>query len=917
MRSEEIKRWVDEILPLLDAPDALIPEINSVTNDWEVEKDSAKVCILTPCELRAAISNLGVAIMYDLINKSVGMFAERAYYPEPKLKRRLLKHHIPLFSKETRRPLREFDCVAISSYYPIQMFAFPELLKMGGMRYWAKDRVEEDPLILVAGNASLSPAPFVDFVDAVFVGEGEEQGIKAFEILQEEKYKKGNKDWKLDTLLRWSREVEGMYIPHFYEEVYGEDGRLINHVVKEEYMEQGVPSTVIRATHDFTNTPPLTKMFVPNSEGNTMASGSVMITSGCSNACSFCHGSWTAKPYRELPIETAKKAFVGLIKETGVTDVSAYAFNLSDYSQVNDLLYWLLADQGRRVSMSTQRIDYFSPDFAKTAKASGSSTVTLAIECGSQRLRDGVSKNLTEAMIIDAFRTAFQLKFSAIKIYMIVGLPEAVQDEDVQETVRLFRRLREVQLEEQGSYRTRIRVSYTKFTAKSATPLQWAASGECDPETGLPIFDRNLRPVLDACKDYNWRFRSSTPKEISVLCQVLTHGDRRMSKVVEEVCFSDKFKYRGGMSVGSGPMEPFQEILHKHGMTYAQFINEKPLDTYFPWDFIDFRVKREYLVERWKDFKEARPHPICFDSCANCGACSKDDLKRMAERQRGEQPQDRTTLAEVMNFKRKQPFQLLRAKFTVPPQFRYIHGSKIKLRIIRTLLQEGSLNFLNRVTLASDMLKYRNWTFGTDYFEVPLTDKPLWEGKFSSEKDIALALNEKANEVGIFISEARLLSTDTLSFKRTFGVVLYEIRFPSKQIAHKVAQEIFTSVLNSDSFRVKVMVKDSLRQVWVTEEIEARDMIHNLWAEQGDKETIVRMLLSERIGPYEILPPLFKTSKRAVLVHPAEVLEYCMATKQGELNMFASLCEKCGEEIQETLFGIPVTENRCIRHLQD
>ncbi|MBX4215881.1 radical SAM protein [Candidatus Parcubacteria bacterium] len=939
MKREQIDAWVDSVLPKLDAPEVLVPEMNCVVRPWDKDDPEHKKCrflIQTPVEYSAAIANMGVAIVYDILNNrdTENCIAERVYYPEPKLKKLMLKRGVPLFSKETRTSVREFDIIGVSSYYPLQMLAIPELLELGGMSPYTDERLPTDPLVGLCGVSAFNPAPVWNMVDFVAIGEGEDQVFDMVRIWQEEKYNswehahiwQGPKSiWTEETfnalsfkdrvLLRWTTETDGVYVPKWYEELYYEaadpkhPGELKAHRVLPSLKGfkgpngKSLPEKIRKAIIDVNKVKPLTKMFVSNSEGEAMSAGSLMIANSCSNKCYFCQGSYVSQPYRERDIEMLKTAFSELIKETGAHAVTPYSFNLSDHSKINDLVFHLMNDENRKVSMSSQRIDYFSPDFARAAFLSGNKSITLAVEGGSQRMRDVISKNLTDAMILEAFRTVFEIGFQRVKIYMIANLPgEHIEDRFA--IVDLLRRIYAIQREVQGDTpTTQIRVSYTPFTAKNFTPFQWAPSLECEQETGLPVIEKNLSEVIEQVHDLGYKFRVGTNSDLSIFNQLITHGDRRMAPVMMAVYRSTSLNYAGGMSIGKNPLYEVQTYLHNMGFDFEYFMREKPLDEVFPWDFINIRVTKRFLADMWERSQNEQNVAVCFDDCTKCGACTPESKEHFDSRKDGSLPPDRSNVSDALNYKPKPVLQKLRLRFRVLDKFRFVHGSKIKMRLRRAALRI-ELPIKNEFTLASDKIVHQNWLAGTDYAEVALHSRVF------DEVTLAKRLTD-ACQGAIEVFEARVLTSNAGNFRTSFEKVLYEMEIPSAIVDTGTVQKLFRETLAAKSVIVRLKVKGMMKDSWQVISYEARPAIHSLRAYPTPSGTKCLMVLSDKLGPYELLPAVFKTSKRNLLQFVARRVDLLETAADSSSDMFSASCDTCGRGVESNLFGDSISDSRC------
>lgn len=305
MQSADIKNWVTSVQPMLDNPEVWTPDMNCKIQDWEEKPEAVKFCFLSLVEYSAFIANMGVAILYEELNfKNEGFIAERAYYPEPKLRRRMVKEKIPFFSKETFHPVKDFDVLGFSSYYPLQFAGVPDVLEMAGMNYLSSEREESDPIIFMGGVAAFNPSPVHKFIDVFFLGDGEnllrESLAKIKELKQEGKSKK-------EILFYLQTNIRGVYVPQFYEERYfpADHPTNPNQVEGHFPIVEGVPKKIRKAVAEISQIYPLTRMFVSNSEGSEMSMASLEITRGCGQKCQFCFpaGSLVSTSKGLVPIE--------------------------------------------------------------------------------------------------------------------------------------------------------------------------------------------------------------------------------------------------------------------------------------------------------------------------------------------------------------------------------------------------------------------------------------------------------------------------------------------------------------------------------------------------------------------------------------------------------------------------------------
>lgn len=910
MTAVDIRKWVKENQYTLDFPEVFTPDMNSTTKAWEDYPESVKYCFVSLVEYAAFIANMGVAILYEDLNfRQEGIIAERAYYPEPKLRRKISKENIPHFSKETFHPLRDFDVLGFSAYYPLQFFGVPDVLEISGIPYLSVDRTEDHPLIIMGGVAAFNPSPVHKFIDCFFLGDGEIQLAPALHMQREMKAAGATKD---EILLAWQKSIPGAYVPKFYEERYFavDDEKHPNQVEGHYPLRDDVPKRIRKAVAEISEIYPLTKMFASNSEGSEMSIGSLEITRGCGNKCQFCEGSFRSQPYRERPVEMIKDAFPKLIRNTGVKAVTPYGFNLSDHHNVNDIIYFLLEDEDRKVSMSSQHIDHFNEEFAKIAYASGNRSITLAIESPTDRMRRKIAKNLTEEKILEVFDIVFRIGFAKVKIYMIANLPEETQ-EDIDYLITLAGKIHDIQVRIQGDIqKTKIRFSWTPYNGKAHTPLQWAKVGDLDEE-GLPIMKKTLTEVMEGLRGYGYGFRVGTDSELSVVNQCMSFGDRRMADVIEDT-FKDKaFSYRGGMSIGfRKPMVEFLNKLRARGLDYEFITREKDRDQVFSWDFINMGITKKFLERAYfENYKIEENLSRCQDSCEKCGGCTPVSAKLFKKYQNNElKPSDQNVLELLEKRFKKQVVNKLRFKIYVNEDFRFVHASKIK-NYIRRAFMRCDLPIKNAIVLSSDKLKFNDWTYGIDYGEIAL---------YSAAADLSnicdrLNATFDDNEVLKFLLVDKF-SDSPGSFCSVYENILYNFSVPKEDRTFAFINSAIKGALDKSSLIIKLKVQGDKQGTTKTVEFDARPLISDIWCKDEGNFTKVYALLSENIGVYELFPALFATSKRNILKYPVFREEYTLSVNEGAQSMFASLCEECGAEIEEDVLGDTVHETLCLKH---
>lgn len=634
--------------------------------------------------------------------------------------------------------------------------------------------------------------------------------------------------------------------------------------------------------------------------------------------CNFCEGSARTMPLRERGTEDILKAMDEVQRETGVLDITPYGFNLSDHSNIRTIVKYLAKNQDIKIQMSSQRIDMFTEDFAALAYASGNRSLTLAIEGGSERIRRSINKNLTKQQILEAFEIALKVGFNKIKIYMIANLPfETPEDiaggeDSLVGLMEAIAARRDYWANVHGK-ETAIRWSFTPFTSKNGTPFEFA---EC---MGGLTNKKTLTPAVEAARKYGFKFRVGTSAEISTIAQVLTLGDRRLNNVIYRGIKEGVIQYFGGMSCGKDVLEPFAKILAEEtgGHTYETYGQEKYMHVAFPWDFIDIGMTKEHRKERYLQAKQAVVSPFgCFNRCVQCGACmtSQKDLPKTPSGKDytptlwRKEVANNDTLDDIQTIllKAKKPdVQRFILEFETDSILRFLDRSKIKLYLQRAFIRNG-FQARKKKSLLSDKFRFQNWTYGKDYCVGQLTEKIL-----GSSEEILESLKKDLEPFGIHPTKLEIYSLQVKAAD-VFNYVLYEVQTDFDISKVKQAIEDYS---NSAQFLVKIKVPGLMQDSWVTKEVDAKEFVKDLWAESVEGVTVIRMISSENIGMYEVLPSLLKTSAKNIKRFPVRRLEYLKSAPVGEIDFFANTCEVCGEQIEKNVFGEPIHEQFCARHL--
>ena len=594
---------LDCILPKVTKPARYTDsEWNSLIKDWDRVK--VRLVLAFPDIYEVGMSNLGLAILYDLVNQRPDALAERVFAPWPDMARAMREHSIPLFSLESRRPLADFDIIGFSLGYEQTYTNVLEMLALAGLPVLASERTDSHPLIIAGGSCSLNAEPMADFIDLFVLGEGEEVLNELIDLYRELKPVTGR--MSRAEFLRAAVRVPGVYVPSLYHVDYHPDGT----VASIQPREPDAPRRVRRRMMTKLP-PPVTRPVVPYLEV-VHDRGVVEIMRGCTRGCRFCQAGTIYRPLRQRSQDEVLRAVDELIKNTGYSEISLLSLSSSDYDGLPGLVKQLAARHGTTVAISlpSLRIDRMSVELAEAVAAGRRKTsFTFAVEAGSQRLRDVINKGITEEAVLATADTVFSHGWRAIKFYFMVGLPTETED-DVQGIVDLVRKVYQLGRRHAGSH-AQLRVSVSTFVPKPHTPFQWVGQDRPEMlERKHSILRRGLRgPGIEL----SWH----DPND-SLLEATLSRGDRRLGRVIyrawQEGCIFDAWSELFHFDRW---MEAFQAEGLDPGF-YAY--RERPMDEVLPWSHLDAGVTPAFLQREYARAMAASTTPDChYGDCSTCG----------------------------------------------------------------------------------------------------------------------------------------------------------------------------------------------------------------------------------------------------------------------------------------------------------
>lgn len=601
----------DDILMQIEKPARYIGgEVNSVMKDPSEVDIRFAMCF--PDVYEIGMSHLGIQILYDMFNRREDTWCERVYSPWTDLDKILHEKNIPLFALESQDPIRDFDFLGITIQFEMCYTNILQILDLSQIPLHASERTEADPIVIGGGPCTYNPEPLADFFDIFYIGEGEtvyDELLDAYKV-----WKNSGKSRK--EFLETAAQIEGLYVPAFYDPEYNTDGTLKSFTPNNMHAPDTVKKQVVM---DVTDTSYPMKPVVPFIKA-TQDRVVLEIQRGCIRGCRFCQAGMIYRPTRERNVDKLKEYARTMLKTTGHEEISLSSLSSSDYSELKELVTFLINEfkgKGINISLPSLRIDAFSLDVMSKVQDIRKSSLTFAPEAGSQRMRNVINKGLTEEDILDGAGQAFEGGWTKVKLYFMLGLPTETE-EDMREIARLSdrvaRRYYEIPKDRRNG-KCQITASSSFFVPKPFTPFQWASM--CTAEEYMRraeiVKDEFHAQLNRKSLKYNWH-----DAQVTVLEGVMARGDRKIGKVVEEAyrlgCLFDSW-------TESFHNDLWMQAFENTGIDPAFYnLRERGEDELFPWDFIDTGVTRKFLRSEWENAMKETVTPNCRQQCSGCGA---------------------------------------------------------------------------------------------------------------------------------------------------------------------------------------------------------------------------------------------------------------------------------------------------------
>lgn len=922
-----INAWLERNIHKMDAPFAYIgDEPNTWKKDWA--DHDFRCAVIGGMSYNSSEGNLAVPLIYSQLNHGRPHYiTERAYFPNSRKEWQMFRDDgVPIFSLENRRPLKDFDVIGFSiSYIMPYLHVFP-MLHYSGIAGWALDRKQDDPIVIVGGCmsfvAEILGGGRGGVYDIAYIGESEDGFEELLDDIRDQRQRGvPRRDMLLDLQRRYGQ--RGVYVPQFYDVEYSTKTKQIVRRVK---LEEGIPDSIRKAYVRNLNEGFLLKdPFLSYAGG--MAMGHLEIARGCSSACAFCQEGFNYRPYRERSAEIVVPAMRELMENVGSVDVVPASFTSSDHHEINNIMKRLLEEVTDEVNIISQRADAFGldPTFAWLTGMGGSKTVSVGMEGISQRMRDVMTKAISEENLLRTVEFALRSGYKSVKFFMITNVPGTTSS-DYEELLLFLDKV--AVIKEKYNPKCEIKLSFTPLFLSAFTPFQWHK---------VTVDERSLTTWIPKIKERGFGFRlgSGARHDESYLSQVFHLGDRRITDMIVRSAMDQNFYHFGATPKGTA--EKWEAMMVEKGINFDYYFQEKPEGWIFSWDFVDNLTEKSALWSEYIRSRQGMGHlEPCINECYQCGACSVDTWKQRKGWAKAKILDSKSVDIDKIKVIRQTGLaQRARLRIQVKGTHRYVAKDHWRLQFRRACYKLGIPLDKKTIAFASDSIKMLNWVSGVDYVDIKLTEHLFDTSVFTSPAFNALL-------TGVVVTDARIYN-DMKSINTIRDTCLYELpiygdsesdiqvaidKFNAykpmtkdqlKSVPNdkpgrdgKVPREIKRAFLKAwpQCGRIKRMGYKGIERVIV----DFRALVDEMWLTRDSQNRLyMRIKARGEVTPYDIFQKVTGKKWKEGISVPASRLEFLIETDDDQEDFMIARCGKTDSVIEKNLFGDQVADDFSLR----